>query len=108
MGCQIGSNRDFEVALRWSRGGYLVMSLTRRWLDSKRDCDSDGWYQDSIHETSMDKLNMEAPNDIEKFRVYCTFHGNQEADAMSDDELRKIREFIANVARLGGGIWCSH
>lgn len=91
----------------WSAAGYLVMALARRWLDPARDCDSDGWYQDSIHETSMAKLDAEAPTEPEEFRRYCVVHAG-DAAGMNEAQLRQIRKFIADAARIGKGVWCSH
>lgn len=109
MGCQIGSNGSSEVELRWSRAGYLVMSLTRRWIDNRRDCDSDGYHQVSIDASSMRLLNAEAPTAVAEFRNYCVEHApDNDVARMHADELIQIREFITDADRLGQGVWCSH
>ena len=108
MGCQI-SACGTDIQLNWSRASYGVMGLASRWFDRARDCDSDGWYQYQIHETSIANLNAEAPHDLESFREYCAVHlGEKTAAELDDSELARMREFIAAADRAGDGVSCSH
>lgn len=109
MGCQL-SAYGADVKLNWSRASYAVMGLSSRWLDRDRDMDEPGgWYQSEIHETSIAKLNAEAPRDLAEFRTYCVTHlGGKEAAELSDAELEAVREFIAKADKAGEGVWCSY
>lgn len=109
MGCQLRVYGT-DVELNWSRASYAVMGLSSRWLDRDRDMDEPGgWYQSEIHQTSIAKLNAEAPHDLSEFRAYCVTHlGEKQASELDDDDLAAMREFIAEADKGRKGVWCSH
>jgi hypothetical protein len=106
MGCQIWLRSDHNVGLFFSCGGRLVMALTSRWEDPARDTDGE-FHTTGIGALAMTNLDNEAPSDIVKFDEYCRENWGR-YDQMSSDMLLQVRKFIADAAKDGSGVYCSH
>jgi hypothetical protein len=105
MGCQIHAGPH---EINTSRASWLVAEMCRPWFDQKRDTDSDGWYQDSVANSSIKAADAEVPADLNAYLMWRTDLGFEGGDDVDDEDFRHARDFIAAVAKTDFDAFLSH
>lgn len=95
-GLHLWADGNTSIALFGLDACALVIELSRRFEESLAEID-----EQSISAIAMRKLEVDAPGDTDRFRVYCMarapFNGRTAA-SMDTETLLLIREFIARTA----------
>lgn len=106
MGCQVYCG--VGLAIRYSRGAWLLEKMCRPWFDPDRDTDSDGYYQDSIDSTSLQSADKEVPQNFEDFKLWAASKNIDLDERTDENDFRQCREFLADAAKTGRSASLSH